>query len=323
MDRLTEYLFPKQVSSFAHDIDNLFFFIFYASVVLFLIVVIGMMYLAIKYRFKKGDEVRLTSSLDHNTFLEVLFFVIPLILVTITFVWGIRSYLNMVIVPDDAIEIKVTGQSWFGTFDYPEGGSTLNELVVPVETPIKIVLSSTDVLHSFYIPVMRAKMDVLPNRYNVMWFDANQAGEYEIFCTEYCGTGHSNMNAKVIVMPQKMYEVWLAEAGSADDDLPLEELGAKLYSKKACNTCHTLDGTALVGPSYLQTSQMWGQERVFDDGSSAIIDENYVRSSILEPQIQIVAGYQGVMPTYQGLLNDRELDALIAFLKTLKEDSQI
>ena len=323
MDRLTEYLFPKQVSSFAHDIDNLFFFIFYASVVLFLIVVIGMMYLAIKYRFKKGDEVRLTSSLDHNTFLEVLFFVIPLILVTITFVWGIRSYLNMVIVPDDAIEIKVTGQSWFWTFDYPEGGSTLNELVVPVETPIKIVLSSTDVLHSFYIPVMRAKMDVLPNRYNVMWFDANQAGEYEIFCTEYCGTGHSNMNAKVIVMPQKMYEVWLAEAGSADDDLPLEELGAKLYSKKACNTCNTLDGTALVGPSYLQTSQMWGQERVFDDGSSAIIDENYVRSSILEPQIQIVAGYQGVMPTYQGLLNDRELDALIAFLKTLKEDSQI
>ena len=323
MDRLTEYLFPKQVSSFAHDIDNLFYFIFYASLVLFLIVVVGMVYLAIKYRFKKGDEVRLTSSLDHNTFLEVLFFVIPLILVTITFVWGIRSYLNMVIVPDDAIEIKVTGQSWFWTFDYPEGGSTLNELVVPVETPIKIVLSSTDVLHSFYIPVMRAKMDVLPNRYNVMWFDANQAGEYEIFCTEYCGTGHSNMNAKVIVMPQKMYEVWLAEAGSADDDLPLEELGAKLYSKKACNTCHTLDGTALVGPSYLQTSQMWGQERVFDDGSSAIIDENYVRSSILEPQIQIVAGYQGVMPTYQGLLNDRELDALISFLKTLKEDSQI
>ncbi len=323
MDRLTEYLFPKQVSSFAHDIDNLFYFIFYASLVLFLIVVVGMVYLAIKYRFKKGDEVRLTSSLDHNTFLEVLFFVIPLILVTITFVWGIKSYLNMIIVPDDAIEIKVTGQSWFWTFDYPEGGSTLNELVVPVETPIKIVLSSRDVLHSFYIPVMRAKMDVLPNRYNVMWFDANQAGEYEIFCTEYCGTGHSNMNAKVIVLPQKMYEIWLAEAGSADDDLPLEELGEKLYSKKACNTCHTLDGTALVGPSYLQTSQMWGQERVFDDGSSAIIDENYVRSSILEPQTQIVAGYQGVMPTYQGLLNDRELDALIAFLKTLKEDSQI
>ena len=323
MDRLTEYLFPKQVSSFAHDIDNLFYFIFYASLVLFLIVVVGMVYLAIKYRFKKGDEVRLTSSLDHNTFLEVLFFVIPLILVTITFVWGIKSYLNMIIVPDDAIEIKVTGQSWFWTFDYPEGGSTLNELVVPVETPIKIVLSSRDVLHSFYLPVMRAKMDVLPNRYNVMWFDANQAGEYEIFCTEYCGTGHSNMNAKVIVLPQKMYEIWLAEAGSADDDLPLEELGEKLYSKKACNTCHTLDGTALVGPSYLQTSQMWGQERVFDDGSSAIIDENYVRSSILEPQTQIVAGYQGVMPTYQGLLNDRELDALIAFLKTLKEDSQI
>jgi len=120
-----------------------------------------------------------------------------------------------------------------------------------------------------------------------------------------------------------VYEKWLTEAGSEDDDLPLDELGAKLYTKKACITCHTLDGSALVGPSYLQTSQMWGQERVFDDGSSATIDDNYIRNSILEPQSQIVAGYQGVMPTYQGVLNDRELDALIAFLKTLKEDSEI
>ena len=313
MDRLTEYLFPEQVSTFAQDIDNLFYFIFYASIVLLAIVTFGMIYLAIKYRFKKNDEVRLTSSIDHNSILESSFVIIPLILVSITFVWGIKSYLNMVTVPNDAIEIKVTGQSWFWTFDYPEGGSTLNELVVPSGVPIKIVLSSRDVIHSFYIPVMRAKMDVLPNRYNVMWFDAQQEGIYPIFCTEYCGTGHSQMNAQVIVMNPKQYNVWLAETGSADDDLPLDELGAKLYTKKACITCHTLDGSALVGPSYLQTSQMWGQERVFDDGSSVI----------LEPQSQIVAGYQGVMPTYQGLLNDRELDALIAFLKTLKEDSEI
>ena len=323
MDRLTEYLFPKQVSSFAHDIDNLFYFIFYASIVLFLIVVIGMVYLAIKYRFKKGDDVRLTSSLDHNNTLEAMFFIIPLILVMITFVWGIKSYLDMITVPDGAIEIQVKGQKWAWIYDYPEGQNTMNELVVPMDTPIKVILSSTDVLHSFYIPVMRAKMDVLPNRYNVMWFDANQPGEYPIFCTEYCGTSHSGMIGKLTVLPKKAYEIWLAEAGSADDDLPLEELGEKLYTKKACNTCHTLDGTALVGPSYLETSQMWGQERVLDNGSSVVVDENYVRSSILEPSTQIVAGYQNVMPTYQGLLNDRELDALIAFLKTLKEDSQI
>jgi cytochrome c oxidase subunit 2 len=150
MDRLTEYLFPKQVSTFAADIDNLFYFIFYSSIVLFAIVVLGMMYLAIKYRFKKGDEVRLTSSKDHSNILEALFFIVPLILVSITFVWGIKSYLQMIIVPDDAIEIKVTGQSWFWTFDYPDGGTTLNELVVPSNTPIKIVLSSKDVLHSFF-----------------------------------------------------------------------------------------------------------------------------------------------------------------------------
>ncbi len=328
MDRLTEYLFPEQVSTFAQDIDNLFYFIFYASIVLLAIVTFGMIYLAIKYRFKKNDEVRLTSSIDHNSILESSFVIIPLILVSITFVWGIKSYLNMVTVPNDAIEIKITGQSWYWTWDYPDGGpsnvfSTAEPLHVPVNTPIKIVLSSTDVLHSFYIPVMRAKMDVLPNRYNVMWFNAEKVGEYPIFCTEYCGTQHSQMSAMVKILPIKVYEKWLTEAGSEDDDLPLDELGAKLYTKKACITCHTLDGSALVGPSYLQTSQMWGQERVFDDGSSATIDDNYIRNSILEPQSQIVAGYQGVMPTYQGVLNDRELDALIAFLKTLKEDSEI
>ena len=328
MDRLTEYLFPEQVSTFAQDIDNLFYFIFYASIVLLAIVTFGMIYLAIKYRFKKNDEVRLTSSIDHNSILESSFVIIPLILVSITFVWGIKSYLNMVTVPNDAIEIKITGQSWYWTWDYPDGGpsnvfSTAEPLHVPVNTPIKIVLSSTDVLHSFYIPVMRAKMDVLPNRYNVMWFNAEKVGEYPIFCTEYCGTQHSQMSAMVKILPIKVYEKWLTEAGSEDDDLPLDELGAKLYTKKACITCHTLDGSALVGPSYLQTSQMWGQERVFDDGSNATIDDNYIRNSILEPQSQIVAGYQGVMPTYQGVLNDRELDALIAFLKTLKEDSEI
>ena len=328
MDRLTEYLFPEQVSTFAQDIDNLFYFIFYASIVLLAIVTFGMIYLAIKYRFKKNDEVRLTSSIDHNSILESSFVIIPLILVSITFVWGIKSYLNMVTVPNDAIEMKITGQSWYWTWDYPDGGpsnvfSTAQPLVLPVNTPIKIVLSSTDVLHSFYIPVMRAKMDVLPNRYNVMWFNAEKVGEYPIFCTEYCGTQHSQMSAMVKILPIKVYEKWLTEAGSEDDDLPLDELGAKLYTKKACITCHTLDGSALVGPSYLQTSQMWGQERVFDDGSSATIDDNYIRNSILEPQSQIVAGYQGVMPTYQGVLNDRELDALIAFLKTLKEDSEI
>lgn len=328
MDRLTEYLFPEQVSTFAQDIDNLFYFIFYASIVLLAIVTFGMIYLAIKYRFKKNDEVRLTSSIDHNSILESSFVIIPLILVSITFVWGIKSYLNMVTVPNDAIEMKITGQSWYWTWDYPDGGpsnvfSTAQPLVLPVNTPIKIVLSSTDVLHSFYIPVMRAKMDVLPNRYNVMWFDAKKVGEYSIFCTEYCGTQHSQMSGTVKIVPIKVYEKWLTEAGSEDDDLPLDELGAKLYTKKACITCHTLDGSALVGPSYLQTSQMWGQERVFDDGSSATIDDNYIRNSILEPQSQIVAGYQGVMPTYQGVLNGRELDALIAFLKTLKEDSEI
>ncbi|GIR19394.1 MAG: hypothetical protein CM15mP33_09160 [Candidatus Neomarinimicrobiota bacterium] len=153
LDRLTEYFFPKQVSTFAVILIT-YIFHFYSSVALFLIVVFGMVYLSIKYRHRKGEELKLTSSKDHSNLLESMFFIIPLILVSITFVWGIRSYLKMVIVPDDAIEIKVTGQSWFWTFDYPDGGTTLNELVVPSNKPVKLVLSSKDVstqlLHSCY-----------------------------------------------------------------------------------------------------------------------------------------------------------------------------
>ena len=157
----------------------------------------------------------------------------------------------MVIVPDDAIEIKVTGQSWFWTFDYPDGGTTLNELVVPSNTPVKLVLSSKDVLHSFFIPVMRSKMDCLPNRYNIMWFDATKEGVYDIFCTEYCGDGHSNMGANLIVMNKEDYNEWLNDSGT-DDDIPLNELGEKLYVSKGCNACHSIDGSMKIGPTIFQ-----------------------------------------------------------------------
>lgn len=160
-------------------------------------------------------------------------------------------------------------------------------------------------------------MDVLPNRYNVTWFEAVEEGEYQLFCAEYCGTGHSDMLGKVNVVSQEEYDQWLAKSLiDMDADMPLEDLGAKLYTGKACNTCHTIDGTPLVGPSF---KDVFGEPVTFTDGSTTTIDENYIRQSILEPRSKIVAGYQPVMPTYQNLLKDRDVDALIAYIKSLKD----
>jgi cytochrome c oxidase subunit 2 len=222
----------------------------------------------------------------------------------------------MHVAPKDAIEIKATGQKWFWTFDYPNGANGVNELVVPVNQPVKLLLSSMDVIHSFFVPEFRVKMDALPNRYTVVWFEATDVGEYNIFCTEYCGTGHSEMLGNVKVLAEPEYEKWLAESKvDIPEGMSLEEAGAKLYISRACNTCHSIDGSVGVAPSF---KGIFGKTEYLTDGSSLTVDENYLRKSILNPQAQIVAGYAPVMPTYQNVLSDRQIDALIAYLKSLK-----
>jgi len=258
----------------------------------------------------------LTSGIDHNLKLEIFWTVIPTILVFIVFYWGFNTFLKMHVAPKDAIEIKATGQKWFWTFDYPNGANGVNELVVPVNQPVKLLLSSTDVIHSFFVPEFRVKMDALPNRYTVVWFEATEVGEYNIFCTEYCGKGHSEMLGKVTVLPNSLYENWLAESQvDIPEGMSLEEAGGKLYISKACNTCHSVDGSVGVAPSF---KGIFGKTENLSDGNSLPIDENYLRKSILNPQAQVVAGFAPVMPTYQNVLSDRQIDALIAYIKSLK-----
>jgi cytochrome c oxidase subunit 2 len=220
----------------------------------------------------------------------------------------------MNVTPANAMEVKVTAQKWFWTFNYKEGASTTNELVVPVNRPVKLLMSSQDVIHSFFVPSFRVKMDVLPNRYTTLWFEAPDAGEYDLFCTEYCGKGHSEMIGKVKVVSDAEYSNWLASS-SAGSDLPPEEYGQELYKSKACFTCHSLDGTPSVGPTF---KGIFGRSEKMTDGSTIVVDENYIRKSVLEPQAQVVEGFQPVMPTYQGVVNNEQIDALIAFLKTVK-----
>jgi cytochrome c oxidase subunit 2 len=305
---------PPANSTIASEVDALFYFLFYTAIVLFFIVISSTAYFIIRYRRKTEGEK--TSGVSDNLKLEILWTIIPTILVIIVFVWGFKTYLRMTVAPADAIEIKATGQKWFWTFDYPNGANSINDLIVPVGKPVKLLMSSQDVIHSFFVPDFRVKMDVLPNRYTITWFEALNVGDFDIFCTEYCGKGHSEMLGKVKVMMDTEYNQWLEQAAvDIPEGVSLEEAGAELYKSKACVTCHSIDGTPGVAPSF---KALFGSTENLSDGNNIVVDENYVRESILNPQAKVTLGYQPVMPTYQGVLKDRQIDALIAYLKSLK-----
>jgi len=221
----------------------------------------------------------------------------------------------MNVVPKDAIEIKVTGQKWFWTFDYPEGINMVNELVVPLGKPVKLLMSSRDVIHSFFVPDFRIKMDVLPNRYTITWFEATQLGNHHLFCAEFCGDKHSDMIGTVKVVSEREYNEWLEAGAGGGEDMTPAEYGAQLFRSRACYTCHSVESKASVGP---HLNGMFGKSTQLDKGGTVMVDENYIRESILNPQASIVAGFQPVMPTYQGILKGPQLDALIAYIKSLE-----
>ncbi len=313
MDSSFASVMPQGSSTIAGDVDSLFNFIFYSSAVIFGLVVFAIIFFIVRYR-RKGEATK-TSGVDHNLTLEIVWTVIPTILIIIVFIWGFKDYVRMFVTPHDAMEVKVTGQKWFWSFDYPEGANSVNELVVPFGRPVKLLMSSKDVIHSFFVPDFRVKMDVLPNRYSITWFQATDTGSYDLFCTEFCGKGHSEMIAKVRVLPEEEFIKWLDESSASGEGMTLEEFGAKLYRTKACYTCHSVDNTKNVGPSF---NGIFGKMEKMEDGSEVLSDENYIRESILNPKAKVVAGYEPVMPTYQTILKDRQIDALIAYIKSLK-----
>jgi cytochrome c oxidase subunit II len=308
---------PAGHSTIAPGTDALFDFIYYTSIVFFAIVVFVVAYSII--RFRRRGTAGLTSGVAHNTKLEIIWTAIPTILVMIVFAWGFKGYLRLYVIPKDALEIKVTGQRWFWSFDYPDGATSVNDLVVPVGKPVKLLMSSKDVIHSFFVPNFRIKMDVLPNRYTMIWFEATDTGAYNLFCTEYCGTKHSAMIGKVRVMGEREYTQWLESSNKAGEGESPSDYGAKLYTQKACITCHSIDGKAGTGPTF---KGLYGEPVKLEGGGTVVVDENYIRESILSPQAKVVLGYQPVMPTFQGVLKDKQIDALIAFIKSLKESEK-
>ena len=300
---------PPQASTVAHQVDNLYYFIFWGSTFFFLLIVGFSLYFVFKYRRTKVERL---EKAFHNTPLEITWTVVPTILVMIVFVWGFKDYMHLSVAPGNAIEYYVTGKKWLWEITDPNGSVSINEMTVPVDQPVKIILRSEDILHSFFVPAFRVKQDAIPNRYNTMWFEATVPGDYDIFCTEYCGAGHSGMLGKVRVLGPAQWREYLKSTGGKPADMPLEAWGAKLYASKACITCHSLDGSKKTGPTF---KGLFGHPVALKDGGSVTADEEYIRKSIVEPGSQIVAGYDPVMPVFAGTLSAEDIDALVAFVK--------
>ncbi|HKL17698.1 MAG TPA: cytochrome c oxidase subunit II [Halalkalibaculum sp.] len=315
MEALRDFILPPAKSTVASEVDALFWFVHLSSLVLTIGILVALAYFLYKYRRKSENDV--TPVITHNNKLEVTWSVIPLIITLVVFGWGFQTYVTMTTPPDDAYEINVSAQKWLWNFTYENGARSTGELHVPADRPIKLIMSSSDVIHSFFVPDYRIKQDVVPGRYTETWFRVPEPGESIIFCTEYCGTGHSDMSGKVVVHEQKEFENWLANnqgGGSKPTDLAPAEWGEQLSQEQACATCHSADGSQMTGPTW---QGLFGSTRQFQDGTSAEADENYLRSSILNPNDVIVEGYQPVMPSYQGQLNDEQINAIIEYIKTL------
>ena len=305
------FLLPPGSSTVSGDVDRLFYFILAVTIFFFVLVVALTIYFTVKYR-RKG-EVEKTAGIDKNIPLEIAWTAVPLILVIIIFAIGFKVFIIQSVAPGDSIEVKVTGQQWLWTFTYPDGSNSTNDLVVPVNKSIKLLMSSRDVIHGFYVPDFRIKLDVVPNHYTVMWFKAPKTGDHDIFCTQYCGTGHSSMLGKVKVVSETDYAQWLKTQAAPATGSPVE-LGKQLYQSKGCSACHTIDGSPSVGPTW---KGVYGSTVPLSNGSSVKADENYIRESILVPGAKIVKGFPNVMPTFQGTLKDTEIDALVGYIKSL------
>ncbi len=306
-------LFPDSASTLAPQVDAIYFFGLTIAAVFSLLIAAAIFYLALKYRRSPDNPVGQRERA--GLLLEITWSVIPFAIMLVMFGWGAKVFFTAIRPPADATEYYVTGKQWMWKFQHPEGRREINTLHVPVGQPIKLIMTSEDVIHSFFVPAFRSKMDVLPGRYTSFWFEATEPGTYDLFCAEYCGAEHSLMGGSIVVMEPAEYEAWLADDSG---DTPRLASGADLFTAKACGTCHRPD-TNLQGPDL---TGIFGTEVALANGDTVEVDEDYLRESILEPAEKIVLGYQPLMPTYKGQLSEEELMQLIIYIKSLADEQE-
>jgi cytochrome c oxidase subunit 2 len=305
---------PPAASEWAPQVDWLHNLITWISVFFTIAITLVMIYFAIRYRRKNDDDE--TAFITHNVTIETVWTVVPTVIVIWIFGFGYLSYKEARTPPANAQEVYVEGYKWAWQFTYENGKKSTQDLVVPLGEPTRLIMTSRDVIHSFYIPAMRIKEDVYKGNYSYIWFTPNKLGEYHIFCTEYCGAGHSDMLGKLKVVSKEAYQDFLLSRKDADaPQLPPAELGKELFTKNNCKQCHSLDGSNGIGPSLKGVFAAGSRE--FTDGTKAEVDENYIRESIQYSNKKIVVGYAPMMPAFADTFSEEELNQLIAYLKTL------
>lgn len=309
-DWIRSLLMPVQGTAHAARVDQLWMFLVWFTAFFFFLIA-GLLGWFV-FRYRRRSESDRTPHITHNNALEAAWTLIPLGLVMFIFFWGFHTYMDAAVTPGDALEIHVTARKWVWQFEYPNGTRTINELHVPLDKPVELVMTSQDVIHSFFVPSFRVKQDVVPEVYTRLSFTPSLAGLHRLECAEYCGKGHSEMLGKIFVDDPAKFDDWLATGGDEGKNMPLAQLGRMVYETRGCKTCHSLDGTRGDGPSF---KGVFGHPVPLSTGQMVMADENYLRESIMYPQAKIVAGFGPIMPTFQGMLREREIQALIEFIK--------
>jgi cytochrome c oxidase subunit II len=305
------YWLPPPSSSTAGSHDRVFYLILGICCFFFVLVVTTMVYFVVVYRRRPGHTSQ--KSPTHSNVLEISWTVIPAIIMAYVFYAGFSAYMEMQSAPQHAYEILVKARKWDWFFTYPNGHID-SDLHVPLDQPVKLIMSSEDVIHSLSIPAFRVKMDLVPGRYTYAWFQGTTPGSFDLYCTEYCGDSHWDMRASVVVHQPGEFEAWLEDAANFYKTLPPAEAGQILFTRR-CAQCHSDDGTAKTGPT---VKGIFDAVHKMRDGTEVKVDEDYLRESILEPAAKVRAGYDAVMPTFKGILNDDEITFLIEYIKTLK-----
>ena len=302
-------LFPEQASTFAPDVDHLYFYLVAVSVFFTILIFASIFFLAIKYRKRAGND-GVPKAVHTGIALEIVWSVIPFGLSMVMFGWGAEIFFRESRPPKDALSIYVVAKQWMWKLEHMEGQREINELHIPVGRPIRLTMTSEDVIHSFYVPAFRTKQDVVPGRYSTTWFTPTQTGKYHLFCAEYCGTTHSGMIGWVYVLSPEDYQDWLSGGKKTGT---LAERGEKLFNDLACSNCHKPDNSGRC-PTLVS---VFGSTVKLVGGATAKADEAYIRESILRPDAKVVFGYQPLMPTFQGQVTEEDVLELVEYVKSL------
>lgn len=306
-------LFPPEASKIAPQMDALYFFMVLVSLVgltLVILLVVSFSLLYNKERHPKAVQI------EGSTLLEATWTIIPLGLFLIMFVWGALIYFRVYTPPANAMNIYVVGKQWMWKAEHPGGQHEIDALHVPVNRAVQLTLISQDVFHSFSVPAFRVKREAIPGRYTTVWFEATKTGTYHLFCTQYCGTNHSQMIGDVVVMTPEDFQKWLASSTSGNS---LAQNGERLFASLSCNACHNTTPEAR-GPSL---ANVYGSHLTLASGQQITVDEAYLRDAILNPSQHVTQGYAPIMPTYQGQISEEGVIALVEYIKNLNSDYRI